>query len=355
MARRAAVVRKLWLMASTPGAFVKLLRLVCHLPVSLGSMLRLSRIGREEGKAIPVVVLINQLGDIIAAEPAARYIAEQTGGGVVWLVCKPYQDVVLNLPYVRDVVPVLCASEWILLRWLYQRLPGLRQYIMHIDGHPCHWFGLTIHNPTRHQVSMQSYYLQGGLLAAFSRQAIDVALDERPHLPWHRRDLDHALTEQPDLARALTRPFATVHFRSNEEERSLSMEQVTTCLNWLRRRGYVIVELGTTPTLTSADDVIHLDHRLPLPAQFAVVAQSQCFIGVDSAFAHVANAHGIPAAVLIGQYAHYTEHIPYSGPWRKQIGVRLIRSPKPVKHLSVTKILTELDLAFPPSPSMTQP
>ncbi len=342
----ANLVRKLGLLLTPPNP-ARVARLVLHLPLSVFAMLALSVAGWRRKRPVTVIVLMNQLGDIIAAEPAARLAAQRAGGSVHWLVCRPYVAVARSLPYVSGVIPVLCASEWILMRWLYDHLPFVEQRIFHIDQHPCHWFGLRIRNPTRFDIDMTTYYLQGGLLSAFSRQGLGIELDERPRLPALRAELERHLAGDPELARFMGRSFAVVHLSSNEAERSASREQAECVAEWLHARGYRIMEVGTAPLLTAGGEVLHLPPELPLPLQFAVIARSRAFVGVDSAFAHAANAFEIPSAILIGRYAHYVTHIPYSGPWRRQIGCQLIRTDRQVKALLPDAIRCGLLQAIP--------
>ncbi len=328
-------------------SLVKLLRLALHLPVSLSAMLLASISCTLRGKPTTVIVLINQLGDIVAAEPAARAAATQSGTKVYWIVVRQFAPVVSTFPYVVKAIPVLCASEWILLRRFYDLLPSLNQKVLHIDQHPCNWFGLPVNNRTRHEINMTNYYHRGGLLSAFSLQGLDVELDIRPSLPRFDTELGRLLDADEALAAIFSLPFVVVHFQSNEVGRSVSAEQAAVCADWLQSAGYGIIELGHAAILLPRQRSAYLHSSIPLPLQFSVIARSSGFIGVDSAFAHVANAFSIPSAILIGKYAHFTEHIPYSGPWRKQDGCKLIRSRTGVQSLSVETIRSELALLFP--------
>lgn len=338
--------RKLRLLL-TVDALSKLVRLAIHLPVSVTGMLRLSWQTLRKKQTVVVVVLINQLGDIIAAEPAARHAAEQSGGRIVWLVATPYAAMVRHLPYVASVVSVSCPSEWILMRRLYDHLPGIRQCVLHIDGHPCNWFGLRVHNPTSFDINLDTYYLQGGLLSAFSRQGLGFDLNERPRLPAFKADLDECLVRQPELAELLAKPFAAVHFVSNDPERTITAAQAAACVRWLNMRGYRVLELGHVPVLPAGAGSLHLDPGNTLPGQLAVLAKAHVFVGIDSAFAHAANAYSVPAAILIGRCRNFQHHIPYSGPWREESGVRFIRTDQPVTTLGEAEIVYGLERAFP--------
>lgn len=338
--------RKLRLLL-TADAFSKLVQLALHLPLSLAGMLRLSWQAQRQKHPVVVVVLINQLGDIIAAEPAVRRAAGQSGGRIVWLVAAPFAALVGRLPYVASVVSVSCPSEWILMRRFYDHLPGIRQCILHIDGHPCNWFGLRVHNPTAFNINLDTYYLQGGLLSAFARQGLGIDLNERPQLPTFNADLNECLVRQPELANLLAKPFAAVHFVSNDPERTLTPAQAVACARWLNQRGYQVLEFGHSPVLPAGASRIHLDPGHALPGQLGILAKAHVFVGIDSAFAHAANAYSIPAAVLIGRYRHFQHHIPYSGPWREESGVRFVRTYQPVAELGEAEIAHGLDSAFP--------
>lgn len=320
---------------ATKQSFYRAIALFTSAPVTFLSILIIAARARWKRKNIVFLILINQIGDIVAAEPVARHLALK-GDQVVWIVAVQYASLIRHLPYIQQVVPVTCPSEWIILQPLLRFLNIVN---LHIDQHPCNWFGLRISNPTRHQINFDNYYLKGNLLNAFSRQGLDFPLTGRPQLGL-RDNHEKLLREVSDIPKKIgQRPLVAVHFMSADAERSLTRSQAESIIATLRTvDNLAIVELGTPPMFPDHPTILPLNNRLELDLQAALVSRANLFIGVDSGFAHIANAAQVESLVIMGRHRHFIDRMPFSGPWEQGIGVEMLRTSGALSELSMTEI-----------------
>jgi heptosyltransferase-3 len=319
----------------TPEGVKHIAALAWSLPFAWMRIAQLSRTARRRGLDLHLIVLCNQMGDVVAAEPAARN-CKSDRAMTAWVVCSAFAPLVRHLSYIDSTVEVTCPSEWILLE---RMIRGVKKTNLHIDQHPCNWFGLRVPNKTKFDINFDNYYQKGNLLRAFSLQGLGIAIDERPRL-GSRRDSETALRAMlPTYDRLLEGSFAAVHLTSTDAGRSLSRAQSQAIIKYVREICAVpIVEFGIHPLLEDDHEALHLGGSLELDLQAALLAKASFFVGVDSGFAHIANAAKVESLVLMGRHRHFVNHMPYSGPWSSGKGCEILRSTQLVSDLSIDEI-----------------
>ena len=72
------------------------------------------------------------------------------------------------------------------------------------------------------------------------------------------------------------------------------------------------------------------------------------FIGIDSGFAHIANAYEKNAVILIGEFAGFKNYMPYSGKFQNEKENTIIYHSDPLKSLSCTAVLSLLEKKLNP-------
>ena len=70
-------------------------------------------------------------------------------------------------------------------------------------------------------------------------------------------------------------------------------------------------------------------------SRFAIFNAANLFIGVDSGFAHVANAAGVRCIFLIGAYRGIEDYLP----WRLREGDTVIRTEQQVYAVAVADVM----------------
>jgi ADP-heptose:LPS heptosyltransferase len=67
----------------------------------------------------------------------------------------------------------------------------------------------------------------------------------------------------------------------------------------------------------------------------AIISQANIFIGVDSGFAHIANAAGIPSILLLGAFGPFKKHVP----WLLGEHDIIIRSPNSSNNIRAASVI----------------
>ena len=130
--------------------------------------------------------MIENIGDIIAAEPIARYAAQRDGAPVTWICRKPYAELVQSFPAVDRIVTVRCMTEWLLL-WATERadrspdMTSGRIWDLHISARPCPVCGISFRKSgAAGQITYDTYLNRGNLLKVNCLVAGIPVLDEAP-------------------------------------------------------------------------------------------------------------------------------------------------------------------------------
>jgi heptosyltransferase-3 len=293
---------------------------------------------RAQGKTLRLIVLPERMGDIIAAEPIARQLRAAPNDYLVWVIGRPFADLVRFNPNIDDILEITCLSEWMLLDALS---PGLAKTRLYVDGVHCSWFGgPALRNRNAFGIDMDSYFDHGSLLEVFSLLGLGVRLDERP-MAWP----DLTFDADAWLAGAgLANGFVAFHCGAAADAGRLwPAERFQAAANWVpANTPFTVLELGLEPVLKPLARIQRLGGALPLSRQAAVLARASAFLGGDSGFAHMANALALPSVILLGRYRHFQDQTPFSGPWKRGEGVAIVRTSGPIADIETATVLKAL-------------
>src|SRR5713101_7431387 len=130
---------------------------------------------------IIAVSLIENFGDIVACEPVVRYLRQnQPNAFIVWLVRKPFRELVDFNPDIDRVVTLFCLTEWI---WLSRCKLFDVTVDLHMEGRVCQVCAIPLTKRGGNQeITHDNYYHFGGLLSAFSQSGGLPALTESPRV-----------------------------------------------------------------------------------------------------------------------------------------------------------------------------
>ncbi len=296
---------------------------------------------------LPVVLCrIERLGDIVATTAVAGHLRRTLGpkARIAWVCAAPYVPLLRGDPAIDAVFVEPCLTSWMLQR---RRLPRQTLAVeLFLDSDRCCWTGLRV---KQHESgwTIHNYYRNGNsLLAAYSGAAGYPLPDLPPSLPGFAR-----MRELRTCARDASRPRVAVHFTSRDGARRWPVPNARRFCENALAAGCVLVELGNDAVLASEMNGIEcLPRESDISDHLRALANCDCFVGVDSGFAHCANALELPSLILLGKFRDFPGYSPFSGPHARGSLWRMLRSGGPLALLSpdaVSEALAELLKATP--------
>lgn len=296
---------------------------------------------RRVRRPIVAIGLVEHVGDIVACEPLVRSLRQQNPDALlVWVVRRPYRELVETNPHIDAVLTVTCLTEWIDLarRRTFDRIVDL-----HMRGRCCETCWL-LHDRTdgRTDITVDNYYDHGSLLQIYSRLAGLLPLDDAP-----RMYIPQSCRAPVDRLR-LPSEYVVVHGASNQAERD--WEEV----KWqqLVRRtaesaGMPVVEIGLKSVLAPAVAPFRdLCGRLSLLETAEVIRRARLFVGIDSGPAHIANAVGTRGVVLLGHYGPWRRYMPFSGEYASGSNAEIIYGDGPASTITVDRAFESVQRAL---------
>jgi hypothetical protein len=97
------------------------------LPQTYWRIYKLQKTASKKGKKIHLILHPGTLGDVVAAEPAARALVSEDKS-LAWLVNPQYASLLHHIPWLDDVIPIAGYTEWKLLRFFSQKR-GIQLFI----------------------------------------------------------------------------------------------------------------------------------------------------------------------------------------------------------------------------------
>ena len=289
---------------------------------------------RSKKQQVKVISLTEHIGDIVAAEPVTRYLRNRfKQDKLVWIVNCRYADLVKYNPHLDDVVQVKCLSEWIYMKVFLRTYRCVQVYDLHIPEKTCSRYLLPLYNRNVKHISYRNHYHFGSLLGAMSLVAGLPVLKDAPRFYF-----------PPNFSSAIQLPdhFIAIQTTSNEAVRDWGKEKWAELISHYSSLHFV--ELGLKPIVEGCENCdTAFCGKLNLLEVAWVLSKADLFIGIDSAFAHFANALSIPGVVLLGKYHNFDVYMPYSGNYAEGRNAEIIHYKDVVAHLPVEQVIEEVD------------
>ena len=267
------------------------------------------------------ILLVQSIGDIIANEPITRHLKTLSPTSIIhWIVNKNFKTILEANPYLDEIIPVNSLAEG-------------EDYCKMIYGTPgniivdCHFNGIVFdakrkphENLTNPNINVYTHYYFGPLLSTFSLAAGLPPLNIQPVF-YLRSGI-----KRPDFG---VSQYVVFHCRSNELARDWSNSKWNRLAKSLTTKGWTIIEIGTERVITEDYNrrVIDCTGRKDLQELATIVRDAKLFIGIDSAFGHVANCFKTPSIILLGKYKHFDTYLPYSGSFPDSDNFKILRAP----------------------------
>ena len=254
------------------------------------------------------ISLTEHIGDIVAAEPVIQALRKQfPSQRLVWVVNEKYASLVRSHPQINDVLTVTSFTEWILLQKFF---PANSLLDLHLHGKICDKYGFYYSKKVLPEINNQNYYHYGNLLNAFSKSA-SLRLDQAnaPAL-YLRGEPIHC-----------AKPYLVLHTSSNNKFRNATADFWKQLAEVVFKNfpGVDVVEIGLEKKINS-DSEHYVDQTgfKSLDRIVELIRGCTMFLGVDSGFAHFANAIEKESLIFIGEYNGFKNYMPYSGKFQKE-------------------------------------
>jgi ADP-heptose:LPS heptosyltransferase len=286
---------------------------------------------------IIIINLTEHIGDIVACEPVSYHLRKlHPKAFIIWSVNKKYNELVNYNPHINAVLNLSCLTEWICLKKLLP--PFIKIYDLHINGKRCSKHLISSRNSVNTTVTFFNYLHHGNLLQIAAKVAgIDDIPDYTPRFHFKNQ-------EQPGLIKA---EYIVLHTLSNEPERNWSSEKWNELVNrFLEKYPAVhIVEIGLKSIIETDNTRYHnLTGKLDLQEVAHIIDSSVLFIGVESGFAHLANALSKNSIILIGYFHEFRNYMVYSGAFARRERVSLLYYQGLLQKLDIREVEKAVDI-----------
>ncbi len=276
------------------------------------------------------LILINleeHIGDIVACEPVSRLLKESfEKTPIIWVTSYRYKELVAFNPNINSVICVTCLFEWILIKkFILTFLKDIKIFDLHVHGKECTAFRVKLDNPNLYRITIENYYSYGSLLEVFMMAAGLKPIDLCP--------IFYFSPKIKQIVR-VNKEYIVVHTSSNEICRHWTRENWIRTFDFLIDKGFFVIEIGLESKFDyERDGYINLCGKHSLQQLAYLIKKSFLFIGIDSAFAHIANALNVPGIILLGYYRAFRKYIPYSGKYKKGENAIIIQYDEYLKNL----------------------
>ena len=272
------------------------------------------------------------LGDIISCEPICHYLKQLSASSrITWIVKSKFVEILKFFPLVDNVITVEALSEGYDFIEKVSREQGVVIVNCSFDNTQCLASNRTLRNPRNPQITPQTYYAFGNLLESYCLAAGLPRLQMAPVLTSYTMGCDETLPEN----------YVVFHCHCSDSMRDWTDRKWNELYKELHELNLAIVEIGFLRTIHSkASGFYDRTGRLDLKQIAAIVRGATIFVGIDSAFGHMANAYSVPSVILLGRYTFFDSYFPYSGDFAHSSYFKCVRAKhgKYVNTISVAEV-----------------
>ena len=267
-----------------------------------------------------VVLHIESMGDLVAAEPISRYLKKLAPRGKTqWVVKKAFRDILAFNPYIDELIEVANLTEG-------------EDYCRRVIGDPraifincvfhrtaCPVTNRIFPNENNPGITVFTYYAIGCLLETASLAAGLPRLNDAPEFHFRK---DVRLPSELEGKR-----YVVFHCYSSDFNRDWDREKWRELADYISSMGFLVVEIGERQALEEkTGKCLCITGRRNLQDLAYVVKNSTYFIGVDSGFAHIANATRRPSVVMVGRFGNFTGQFIWSGDFAHSREFKIVRA-----------------------------
>jgi len=281
----------------------------------------------DTSESFVFISLTEHIGDVIAAEPVSRLVKEMyPTSKIFWVIKDHLIELVKYNPLISGILPVLSISEWFYLKMFLRKYPI---FDLHISGKSCDRFSIKLKNKS--DINMGNFH-KLSLLEAFSLSAGLPAIQTPPRLYFP------LVTPQFNLPEK----YIVIHTLSNQIEKNWDKEKWQQLIRELPEISFV--EVGSVSLLDCQNiNYINLCGKTGSFSEIAsIISRSTLFLGIDSAFAHFANALNKSGVILFGGYLNQ-DFLPFTGYYKDNKEQFILRMPQ-LKDITVDDLKHKIRL-----------
>ncbi|MCE7041552.1 glycosyltransferase family 9 protein [Dyadobacter sp. CY312] len=282
----------------------------------------------KKGQELISIIRTEHFGDIVAAEPLARYVRElHPNAYIVWFVKPSFHELVDYNPEIDEVLKEFCVTQ-------RRTIIGTRVFdkvyeLQFRNNNHCTKCDVFTDNPVAEArgINVHNYFTFGNLLEVFAKTSGIIPLkdhfpaDDQPRLYLQ----DHHRIKADSLQ--LKKPYIVVHCQSNFAPKDWPADRWQQLIAWITANyGYQIVEIGLKSNLMiNTGSYTNLCGKLTILETAEVIRRADYFIGLDSGPSHLGNATGTFGIILMGALTTFASYNPYSGSYGRQENALLVR------------------------------
>ncbi len=292
-----------------------------------------SIITHKTPKRIIVVSLFEHIGDIVASEPVDRYLkTTYPDAYIIRVTSRKYQEILQHNPNIDQIITVDSFGEWVYIKRFLRLFSRIKIVDMHFNKKFCSDYRVVLSNPVRKDITQNNYFNTYNLLETFSLIGGLPLLNERPvyYLPPQIKELN------------IPKPYVVVHIKSNDAGKEWGIENWNMFVSYLINKDFTVVEIDLKQRITcDHPNFIAASGRLSFTEIAFLIKNATFFVGIDSAFAHFANAFEVPRLVMLGHHWGFTQYLPYSGMNEEEQHQYLLYHDGPVREISQEEVIAK--------------
>jgi heptosyltransferase-3 len=253
------------------------------------------------------LILTEHLGDVVSCSGIPEELFKKDKIKIIWIINKKYKSILIDNPYLSNIISVNNLGEWILVEKLliYFKCKRIVFNNMHFNERVCTETNLILDKfHLSNIINKDNYYNYGSLVEVFS---IIGGLDKFSIEPKIYTKISNQLL--------FSDKYLILHTTSNESSRNWNFNGWNELTKYLlKNTEYKIVEIGYHKVIEcESSRYINYTGFRKIEDILNAIYYSQKFIGIDSGFAHIANAYCKSSIILLGNYRLFKKYMPYSG------------------------------------------
>jgi len=279
-------------------------------------------ISREELKnlteTVTVVFRESSMGDIIACEPIVDVVRRmRPNNKVAWMIRPNFVDLLIAHPNIDYLVLTGDRNETIMF---IRELPGnfwpVPLYMNFLDEPRKKKYGSFLH--VNRMIDANSYTHWGPLVDMYCRTAFLPKTTRGPKFHFVNPDTPYPIHDRHGHQVGGYVVFHCLASKDTPMGRNWTTEGWINLLDYFIGKQIHVVEVGLEPVITGGSGYYidkTMEHSLQSVAK--IIKGASYFVGVDSGFAHMANALEVDGVVLFGLLRNYfRRHVFYAGQYR---------------------------------------
>ena len=292
---------------------------------------------KNPGQRFIAIALTEHIGDLIASEPIARFVRQKNPHAyIVWIVDGKYRQLFEANPFVDKAFRVFCLTEWIGLTkcQLFDEIIDL-----HLDERVCPHCMVKLKGKKEHgALNGEDYLAFGNILAVCCRNGGLPVLSESSRVyitDSAERSVERLL---------LPKQYIAVHCESNDVSKNWQARKWEELVSRIIEKWNIdVVEIGLKPVIKIRSSRFrNYSGQCTLLETAEIIRKASLFIGVDSGPAHMASSFSISAVLLMAQYRHFRQHMPFNGAYENGQCAKIIKKDQ-MEHINAPEVLRTLE------------